>query len=307
MTESEQSGSERSSSESSEDGFTGFSGLAEARVAVIGLGLMGGSLALALRGHCASLAGFDPDLQVVSLAKQREVVDCASSELGDILPGSDVVMLAAPALAILQVLKSLDEYLPGPAVILDLGSTKTQVVAEMASLPERFDPLGGHPMCGKEKASLLNADPLMFRGAVFALTPLPRTSMWAKKLAQELVRVIGSQELWIDPDSHDRWVAVTSHLPYLLANALALATPLEALPLVGPGYLSTSRLASSYAPMMLDVLQTNRQNILDAIRVFRCSLEDIELCLSQEDFNALDDLLQRSAQLHQKLSTRGAS
>ena len=124
---------------------------------------------------------------------------------------------------------------------------------------------------------------------------------------QELVRVIGSQELWVDPDSHDRWVAATSHLPYLLANALTLATPLEASPLVGPGYLSTSRLAGSYAPMMLDVLQTNRKNILEALRVFRCHLEDIELYLGQEDLSSLEDLLQRSAELHKRLSLRGAS
>jgi prephenate dehydrogenase len=288
-----------------EDGFAGFTSLAEVRIAVIGLGLMGGSLALALRGKAAVLTGYDPDPQAVSLAERQEVVEQASSDLGEILPEADLVVLAAPVLAILDLLKRLGQLHPGPAVVLDLGSTKSQVISAMASLPERFDPLGGHPMCGKEKASLIHADAQMFRGAVFALTPLPRTSTWAKKLVQELVKEIGSQELWLDAEVHDRWAAATSHLPYLLANALTLATPIEAAPLVGPGFLSTSRLASSYVPMMLDVVQTNRQNILKALSTFRSSLDEIEGCLEREDFKQLEDVLVRSAHQHEVLAARG--
>jgi prephenate dehydrogenase len=288
----------------SEDGFEGFAGLAEARVAVLGLGLMGGSLALALRGRCASLTGFDPDPHILRLAEQQHVVDLASLDLEAVLPESDLVVLAAPVLANLDLLKSLDSFHPGPAVIVDLSSTKAQIVAAMANLPERFDPLGGHPMCGKEKASLVNADPLLYQGAVFALVSLPRTSDRARRLAQELVAAIGSQVLWLEPDVHDRWVAATSHLPYLLANALTLATPAEAATLAGPGFFSTSRLAASFAPMMLDVLQTNRQNILEALQSFRDSLEEFELCLRREDFEALGSLLHSSARQHERFSSR---
>jgi prephenate dehydrogenase len=304
-SESEESGSETSGPDTSGNDFAGFPGLAEIRVAVIGLGLMGGSLALALRGKVAERVGYDSDPQVVCLANQQQVVDQASSDLGEVLPGSDLVVLAAPVLAILDLLNHLDSLHPGPAVVLDLGSTKSQVSKGMASLPMRFDPLGGHPMCGTEKASLVNADQEMFRGAVFALTPLPRTSLRAKKLVQELVKGIGAKELWLDPDSHDCWVAATSHLPYLLAHALTLATPLAAAPLVGPGFFSTSRLAGSYAPMMLDVLQTNRQNILEALRIFRSSLDEIELCLGREDFEALEGILRRSTQQHEVLASGG--
>lgn len=288
----------------SEDGFAGFGSLSEARVAMIGLGLMGGSLALALRGHCAVILGFDPDPQVLRLAVQQRVVDRASPNLGEILPEADLVVLAAPVLAILDLLKSLDQLHPGPAVVLDLGSTKAQIIEAMAALPERFDPLGGHPMCGKEKASLINADPMLYHGAVFALVPLARTSDWARGIALELVTAVGSQPLWLDPAVHDRWVAATSHLPYLLANALTLATPFDAAPLAGPGFFSTSRLAGTYTPMMLDVLQTNRQNILEALQSFRDSLEEFELCLRREDFEALGSLLHSSARQHERFSSR---
>jgi len=289
----------------SEDGFEGLPGLSEARLAVIGLGLMGGSLALALRGHCVSLAGFDPDPRVLCLALQEHVVDRASPDLSEILLGTDLIILSAPVLAIPEVLKSLDQFHPSPAVVLDLGSTKTQIVAAMADLPERFDPLGGHPMCGKEKASLANADARLYNEAVFALVPLPRTSDWAKGMVLDLVATIGSRPLWLEAAEHDRWVAATSHLPYLLANALTLATPGEAAPLAGPGFLSTSRLAGSYTPMMLDVLQTNRQNILHALQEFRTRLEDFERCVEGEDFETLANLLQESARKHEIFSSRG--
>lgn len=118
-----------------EAGFAGITSLAKAHVAVIGLGLMGGSLALALRGQCAFLTGYDPDPQVLRLAEQQRVVDLASPELEIILPDADLVVLAAPVLAILDLLKDLDRFHPAPAVVLDLGSTKAQIVAAMANLP----------------------------------------------------------------------------------------------------------------------------------------------------------------------------
>jgi prephenate dehydrogenase len=116
--------------------------LAHCRVAVIGLGLMGGSLALALRGQCNSLLGVDVDPEIVALALKRGIVDKASTDLSTILPGADLVVLAAPVLAILNLLKGLPQAHPGRAVVLDLGSTKARILEAMNGLPERFDPIG---------------------------------------------------------------------------------------------------------------------------------------------------------------------
>jgi prephenate dehydrogenase len=279
----------------------GFSGLAEQQVAILGLGLMGGSLALALRGHCAALLGYDSDPQSVRLAEQRRVVDRASTILDEILPDAGLIVLAAPVMANLDLLKRLEECHPEPAVVIDLGSTKTQTLRAMALLPERFDPLGGHPMCGMEKASLQHAEADLYRGSVFALAPLPRTTDHAKRLTLELLGAIGSRPLWLEAEAHDRWVAATSHLPYLVANALAISTPFEAAALAGAGFFSTSRLAGSYAPMMLDVLQTNRENIMLALRCFQEHLGDFEALLENEDYPALASLLQRCTERHQRI------
>lgn len=278
--------------------------LREVRVAILGLGLMGGSLALALRGRCAHLSGSDPDPGVVSLARQKHVVDQASLDPAEILPDADLVILAAPVRAILALLDELPRLHSGRAVVLDLGSTKAQIVSAMQQLPERFDPLGGHPMCGKELSSLVHAEATLYQGAPFAFTPLPRTSSRAREMANQLAYAVGAHPLWLDPSTHDVWTAATSHLPYLLANILAAATPVVAAPLAGPGFRSTTRLAASSIQMMMDTLLTNRENVLQATRRFRRQLDAVETCLAEGDEAALREMLERGLHNYQTLSRK---
>jgi prephenate dehydrogenase len=271
--------------------------LAELRVAILGLGLMGGSLAMALHDGCKTLLGCDTDPVTLALARQRRIVDFADSDPATILPESDLVILAAPVRAILDLIEALHHLHPGKAVVLDLGSTKVQVTRAMEGLPQRFDPLGGHPMCGKETFGLRHADAAIFRGAAFALTPLKRTSGFARCLAEELARAVGASPLWLDAATHDAWAASTSHLPYLLASSLALATPFEARPLVGTGFRSTVRLAASEPSTMLDVLTTNRDQVLEALTKFRAQLHDLESKLTD---GADVDLAARLEQANQQ-------
>jgi prephenate dehydrogenase len=272
------------------------------RVAIIGLGLMGGSLAMALQGKCSALLGIDPDPQVVELARQRRLVDLAALEPSELLPQADVIVLAAPVNAIIGLLKKLPQLHPGPAIVIDLGSTKVKIVETMQMLPERFDPLGGHPMCGKEISGIANAEAHLFQSAPFAFTALPRTTARARQFAEWLAASIGACPLWIDPAAHDRWVAATSHLPYLLANALAYTTPPETAPLAGPGFRSTTRLAVTPPGMMMDVLMTNQVAVLDSLRSFRAHLELVESLLAQGNFDALQDLLSEGARRKQAFS-----
>lgn len=271
------------------------------RVAIIGLGLIGGSLALALRGRCLALMGCDQDDTTLALARQLDLADELTSRPEEVLPIADVVVLATPVRAILDLLADLPALHPGRALVLDLGSTKREILAAMASLPERFDPLGGHPMCGKERGGLEHAEAAMFQDAPFAFVPLKRTTSEARLLAESLAATIGAHPIWLDAETHDRWAGAISHLPYLLSAALAQVTPPEAAPLAGPGFRSATRLAATPAGMMLDVLLTNRNEVLVALERLRGELDELHTILSNSETGRLQAWMEAAARQHQQL------
>jgi prephenate dehydrogenase len=253
----------------------------EQKICIVGLGLMGGSLALALRGYCAHITGVDPNPATLTLSRDRKVVDLATDDLADALTQTDLVILSAPVRANLALLEKIPQINPGPLSILDLSSTKTAIVTAMNQLPEGYAALGGHPMCGKETAGLEHADGKLFWDSTFALTETERTTPALRELAVKIIAIIGAQALWIDAETHDRWTAATSHLPYLVSAALAASTPQEVAPLVGPGFQSTSRLAASEITMMMDILTTNQEQVLAALVRYRGALAKIEKVLQE--------------------------
>jgi prephenate dehydrogenase len=278
-----------------------------ARVAILGLGLMGGSLALALRGQVAELIGIDPDAETLALARELLLADRLSASPAGLLEDADIIVLAAPVRVILSLIEALPDLHPGSPVVLDLGSTKKEIVQRMAGLPPRFDPLGGHPMCGKERSSLAQAEAGLYRGAPFALVSLPRTSPRACSAAETLALAAGARPLWLDALEHDRWVAATSHLPYLLSSALSASTPLEAAPMAGPGFRSTTRLAAQPPALMLDILATNRQNVLGALRRLRTRVDLFDQLLEAEDYPALERLLAEGVTRRDQILAAGVS
>jgi prephenate dehydrogenase len=229
------------------------------------------------------------------------VVDLVDSDLKSILPKADVIVLASPVCTIIDLLRDLPAYHPDPAVVIDLGSTKTDIVNAMDELPSRFDPIGGHPVCGGVSAGLKYADPQIFHGAPFALTPLSRTTNYARSIAEELVDAVNAEPLWLEADTHDTWVAATSQLPYLLAVGLLGATTREASPVIGPGFVSSSRLASSSPKMMTDIFLTNREAVLEVIENFSAELEDLETEIREGDPGSLKERFERSVQIHEEL------
>ena len=267
----------------------------------MGLGLMGGSLALGLRGKCAALYGIDPHPATLELALSQHIVDEADSDPATLLPKADVVILSAPVPAILNLLEQLPSYTSSPCIVMDLGSTKRLVVEAMSHLPDRFDPIGGHPICGKEKLSLANAERTLYYAAPFLLTPLERTSPRALSAVHQIIEALGAKPKILDAMEHDRILASTSHVPFLVSSALALATSQEVAPFIGPGFRSTSRLAGTPASMMLGVLQTNQENVLIMLQGMQNRLAEIETALSASDFSRLESLLDDAQRKYQAL------
>jgi prephenate dehydrogenase len=265
-----------------------------ANIALIGLGLMGGSLALSLKERCHRLSAYDPHLPTLELARRQEIVHLADSDPAKILADADLVILACPVPNILDWIERLPDYIRQPCILLDIGSSKRTIVAALETLPANFDPLGGHPICGRERLSLKNAERFLYRDAPFVLTLLERTSDRARSAALQIVKILGASPIWLNAETHDRILAATSHLPYLLSSALALSTSDDAASLVGPGFRSTSRLAGTPSSMMLGVLQSNTDNVLASIASFRRSLDTIESALQSGNQEALQSTLDQS-------------
>jgi prephenate dehydrogenase len=244
-------------------------------VAVVGMGLMGGSLALGLKGKCRAVVGLDRDPVALARAEELNAADRFFDDPAEGLPGADLIIPAAPVRAILSLLECLPRWVKDPVVLLDVGSTKRQIVAAMSALPPNFDPVGGHPMCGKEHATIEHADPHMFRDAAFALVCTPRTSARAEHVVEALARALGSRPLWMGAEDHDQGVAYTSHLPYLVSSLLSAMTPEEAHPLAGPGLKGMARLSGSSVEMMLDILMTNRGLVLGSLEDFTDRLHQL--------------------------------
>lgn len=274
------------------------------KVTIVGMGLMGSSLALALRSAGANITGIDTDTSVVAAVLEQGIVAVASRNVHD-LADADVIILATPVGAILTLLAALPELHPGPALVFDLGSTKSTITAAMNRLPERFEAFGGHPMCGKEKLGPQEADGTLFRGMPFVLVETARTTATARKAGGAIASCVGAVPMWLDAENHDRMVAATSHVPYLLANALASVTPPDAAPLAQSGWKSTARLAHTPTSMMLDILNTNRENILDMLVRYQEQLSMTEQYLRAGNLAALRAQLDLGTTRYLEMMQRG--
>jgi len=272
--------------------------LKECQVTIIGLGLMGGSLAGGLRPRCRSVVGVARRQESVDVALERGFIDRGTIDREKGLAGADVVVLATPVRVILRQLPAIGPMLPPGCLLVDLGSTKGDIVAAMEDLPDEIQPLGGHPMCGKETSGIEAADPAIYRGATFVLSPLERTSHQALELGRELARAVGSQPLVLSAERQDFLVGTVSHLPYLMACAMVATADQRTSPdpaawkIVAGGYRDTTRVAGSDVTMMTDILLTNREPVLGAIEMFQQQIAELRRLVEEGDEEAMRSALQ---------------
>ena len=269
------------------------------RVTVVGLGLMGGSLAGALRGKCGEVVGVARRTETVSIALTQELIDWGTTDLAEGVRKADVVVTATPVRVIMRQLKEIASLLSEGCLVMDIGSTKAQIVSEMERLPAHVQPLGAHPMCGKELSGIEAADPALYQNCTFILTPLPRTSEEALALGWRLAEAIGARPLVLAPERQDFLVATLSHLPYLLACALVAMADVTtsadpaAWEIVAGGFRDTSRVAGSDVTMMIDILMTGREDVLKAVGVYQVQLGNLADLIETGDEDGLRAVLSR--------------
>jgi prephenate dehydrogenase len=248
------------------------------KIGIVGLGLIGGSVALAARQIWpASLVIAVDNKDVLETAMRLHAIDVAADD-PVVLAEVDIVILAAPIRQNIELLSELDEYVRQPAVVTDTGSTKRAIVAAARTLPPKFTFIGGHPLGGSAKGGLENARPDLFKGRPWLLTPTGDNGDAFDKLTA-FVKALGAVPRSIDAAAHDRVLAFLSHLPQLTASALMQvvgeAVGQDGLALAGRGLADTTRLASSPAEIWRDIAATNADEIGPALDELIALLQDL--------------------------------
>ena len=261
------------------------------RIAVLGTGLIGGSIGLAARARCdgAEVVGFDASPEAIGAARERGAVDAEAGSVAEALDGSVACFVCAPVGALPELVGEALAAAPADCVVTDVGSTKRAVAA--ASADERF--VGGHPVAGAETSGVEHARPDLFEGAAWYLTPGERASGLLLERLHRLLVAFGARPIAIDPDTHDRLLAAVSHLPHVIANVLVaqaarrLSAEGEVLPRVGPSFRDATRVAGANPQIWADIYASNSHAIADEIDEAIRGLEEVSQRLRAGDAGAL--------------------
>jgi len=258
-------------------------------VAIVGVGLMGGSLGLALRSlGDVEVRGVDPDPGALRTAMAMGAIDVAAGSIEECAAGARAVVLAAPVPELAGLARRALAAAPDDCVVTDLGSTKSGLL-EALTPAERGRFIGGHPICGAEATGVAFARDGLFRGTTWFLTPGAEARSDLFQHLHALVVAVGARPVAIDAKVHDRLMALVSHLPHVLAGALvnqaADTAPggREALRSAGPSFTDLTRVAGSNPPLWADILLANSEAVRDALRDFSGRLGQVAAALERGD------------------------
>ena len=269
------------------------------RVAILGTGLIGASIGLAIKAGRpqTQVAGYDASGENLRRAQAVKAIDWRAS-LRDALADADLVIVSTPVGAMKALFEEIAPLLPRDALVMDTGSTKAAVLQWVAEvLPGGVRFVGGHPMAGKTETGPDAADARLFQGAVWCLAPLPTTTRDAIDEAVHLVEELGASPYFLDPDEHDGLVASVSHLPYLMSVALIRhlgreRSWRETASLAAGGFAYSTHLSDSDPRMFADIVRTNRDNIVRRLDLYIAELEALRQAIA-------DDSLELKAQFEE--------
>ena len=272
---------------------------------VVSPGLIGGSVARGLRSR--RLAG---EVMVVSRHEagihavlRAGAADAGTTDLAKGVAGASLVVLCAPVSALPALVRAAWPHLAPGAVLTDAGSVKRGVVEAAGGCPARPEVgfVGGHPMAGSERSGFEASDGDLFEGKVALLTPTAGTPEMAVAGATALWESLGSTVRQLTAESHDHLVAEISHLPHLAAYALVSAAEADALPLVGRGFVDTTRIAASAESLWTDIFRENRRPLLDALARYEAVLSHWRDLVARGDWATLEAELGRAREVRDKL------
>ncbi|MCA9128484.1 MAG: prephenate dehydrogenase/arogenate dehydrogenase family protein [Planctomycetales bacterium] len=250
------------------------------RVVIVGVGLLGGSVGLALHARrlARTVVGVGRHEAQLRSAQQRGAVDEYSLNLVEASRGADLAVICTPVQQIVEKVTTCAGSMAQDGLITDVGSTKSNICKAIAAkgLVDQFGNgpafCGAHPLAGSEKSGVEFADSELFEDKIAVITPLQCSAAVADR-TERFWQLLGSQTVRMTPDAHDQAIARTSHLPHVVASALAGATPSDVLPLVASGWRDTTRVAAGNVEMWRQIVSENRKSVLESLQEFSRSLE----------------------------------
>ncbi len=285
------------------------------KVAILGTGLMGGSLGMAIRERrmAREVWGFSRSSTSLRLAQEKGALDVATNQLEEAVGAADLVVLAVPVKFCETLVARSAESLTRGCLVTDVGSTKSYLEEKIPPLlPEGIYYIGGHPMTGSEESGVKAADPTLWENAIYVLTPSQKIPYYYRENLQSLVEGIGAQPLIMSPEEHDSIVSLVSHLPHLVAVALVKAAATRnqdelIRTLAAGGFRDTTRIAMGNTEMWKDICCTNRKAILECLQLFKGALEEIKIAVEKEQENNLETLLEEARDYRQGIPYRARS
>ena len=273
---------------------------------------MGGSLGLAARERAgvAEVRGYSQTRATLELALERGAITRACASLEEAVAGADLVFVCTPVRLVLEHVQAALAAAPAHAVVTDVGSTKGPLMRALSTREQRRC-IGGHPLCGSETAGVANARASLYEGATYFLTPGAHVDADAYQLLYGFLGEIGARPVAVDPEEHDRLMALMSHLPHVLANVLMTqagqhAGSRDALLSAGPSFRDLTRVAGSNRRVWTDIFLENRAALLAALATFQDGLQDVLEALAADDAARLGDTIARAAEQRERMLAAGS-
>jgi len=267
------------------------------RITIIGLGLIGGSLALAIKEKdiAKKVVGISKRKSTIDFAVKKKIVDFATVNLKDGVKDSDLVIITTPVFKIADIARALAPFLKDSAILTDAGSTKKYIVKNIESLKGKsLNFVGSHPIAGSEKSGVKCADKGLFKGGYCVLTKTKNTNLKSLGKVKKFWERLGMKTAVMSPKEHDRLLSKISHLPHAVAASLVNAAGIGSLYLAAGGFRDTTRIASGEPELWKDIFLTNKENLVKDIKIFRKELLKIEAALKSDNSRDLMRLLSRA-------------
>ncbi len=264
-------------------------------IAIVGVGLIGGSVGLAVRqrGLADCVVGIGRRQSSLRIARQSGAVTTTTIDLAKGVAEAELVIVCTPVGRIVEDVRTAAAHAPPGTLITDVGSTKAEIVAALdEGLPRNCRFLGGHPLAGGEKTGPSHARADLFDGRVVVLTPTKNTRAEDFDTLEGFWNALGAVVVQMSPEEHDQALAITSHLPHAVAAALAAMVPERLFRLSGAGLLDTTRIAAGDPNLWTQIFLQNRTNLVQALERFHQNLAELHAAVQQADAPAIQRILE---------------